>query len=120
MTASTRLPHVGSAQTTAGSSARSRDVPPKQRLVVCATNMAVIPTKQIALFQAVATTLLEKDCARNMAPKDSALMKDVMQVCAAMVFASSTLSALGNGAPRPLLQGEGVANTVVAARKCAI
>ena len=49
----------------------------------------------------------------------SALLKSVMTVLSVVVSAESIVPALGNGAPRPLLQGEGVSSTAVAERKCA-
>ena len=84
--------------------------------------VSIIQLKRSALLQAAAATLLGKEFARSMARRDSVLQKGAMMVFAVVVSAASIVSnqsALGNGAPRPLLQGEGVTNTAVAARKCA-
>ena len=50
---------------------------------------------------------------------DAALLKDAMMALMLVVFAGSIKSALGNGAPEPLVQREGVTYTAVAARKYA-
>ena len=75
--------------------------------------------KLLALLLAVAAMLLPEDSARIMVERDSALLKDAVRVLSAMGSAASTMSALGNGAPQPLLQGEGVSSTAAAAQKCA-
>ena len=84
--------------------------------------VCIIRLKRSALLKAAKATLLEKDCAQNMVQMDSALPKGVMLVRRVVVSARSTeppQSALGNGAPQLLLQGEGVSSTVVATQKCA-
>ena len=57
-----------------------------------------------------------KDCARNMVLTGSALLKVAIMVFTLMVSAQNmvpTGSALGNGAPRPLVLEEGVPSTSI-------
>ena len=78
--------------------------------------------KRNALLQAVAATLLEKDCAQNMVQMDSVPRMDVVRVRVAGVSAACIVpnqSALGNGAQLLPMPGEGVTNTAVATRECA-
>ena len=63
-----------------------------------------------------------EDFAKSTVHMVSVLLKGVMQVLAVVVSAVSIVpnqSALGNGAPRPSNQREGVPSTVAAAQKCA-
>ena len=81
-----------------------------------------IQLRQSALLQVVAATHEAKDFVRNMVRSVSALLPDVTQVFTAVVSAASIVSnqsALGNGAPQPCVQREGVSSTAVAAQKCA-
>ena len=119
MIAQTKSKHEGSAIIMLGNHARLLAVPPKQQHGVYAKS-----TEQTVrvLKRAAATPLLGKGFARSMVQKDSALLKDVMMVYTLMVSAASTVpnqSALGNDAPRPCNQREGVSSTVVAGQKCA-
>ena len=69
-----------------------------------------------------AQNMVAKGCAKDMVHGESVLLKDVMLVLSPVVSARSTVpnqSALGNGAPQPLLEGEGASSTAVAIRKCA-
>ena len=63
-----------------------------------------------------------KDFAGNIVHEDSALLMDAMTVLSVVVSAATTVSnqsALGNSAPQPLLQGEGVSSTAGAEQHCA-
>ena len=84
--------------------------------------VVIMQLNRSALLQAAAATLSGKDFARNMVQTDSALLKAATTVYMLVVSAKRMVanqSALGNGVPQPLLQGEGVTSTVVAARKSA-
>ena len=82
----------------------------------------IIQLKRSALLLAAAATLLAKGFARSMVHGGSVLLRVAMMVHMLVVSVSSIVpnqSALGNGAPQPLTDGEGVSSTAVAARNCA-
>ena len=59
---------------------------------------------------------------RNMVPGDSALLKGAVMVLMLVVSAKDMVvnqSVLGNGAPQPSKQGDGVSSTAVARQPCA-
>ena len=104
---------LGSAQCT-----RASETQAMERVVF----VSIILLKRSALLMAAAATLLERGFACDMVHGESVLLKDVMLVLSPVVSARSIVpnqSALGNGAPQPLLEGEGASSTAVAIRKCA-
>ena len=83
-------------------------------------SVCIIPAKWSALLQAAAATLLEKVFVESMVHGGSVLRRVAMMVLKLVVSAASTVpnqSALGNGAPRPSNQGEGVSSTAAAVQK---
>ena len=85
-------------------------------------SVCIIQLKRSALLQAAVAMLKLADFVGSMVQMDSALPKGVMLARRVVVFARNMelpQSALGNGAPRPLLQGEGVSSTAVAKQKSA-
>ena len=82
----------------------------------------IIPAKRSALLLAVATMPKQGVFVVHMVHVGFALLKAAMLVSMLVDYAKRMVanqSALGSGAPQPPIQGDGVPNTAVAARRCA-